>query len=386
MDASFKIFVLLLNPKAKIFELIQLIYSPSSATIGHILEMIPDNSTEPALGSQDYVGVCRPKDGIAIMDTELMASGSNCKISCARITRGEILVAIPLGYIGSQVATLATPILANPRIVKLLKKSDPLAARRNKVRRRSSSRGRSRSRLNKTIQVVETVREENSEDEVSMDGEVHRAMEHAMQVAAAANSGIPDEDQASTLSHRSSGSVFADDDDERRSLSRAASSDMDDSVATGYHSAGNYSSTVKSYAEMTRASDFYTAADYQSSNSAYLSDSSTMGGLHNGEIFTFQSGAKRRMRRRNNTRRRDRRSQRNAYALRIGCAAVAYMVFRYLTDTLEEEEDDLEADEEAIGHPMGILGLIKVLALLLGLAKLQIYVDKQTREQSPRSV
>jgi hypothetical protein len=265
----------------------------------------------------------------------------------------------------------------------------------NKVRRRSSTRGRSRgrSRLNKTIQVVETVREENSEDDLSMDGEMHRAMEHAMQVAAAANSGIPDEDQASTLSQQTTGSVIADDedydDDERPSLSRAPSSDMEDSVATSYHSTGNYSSTVKSYAEMTRASDFHTAAGYQSSTSTYLSDSSTMMGLqHDNEIFSFQSGTKRRMRRRNNnTRRRDRRSQRNAYVLRIGCAAAAYMVFRYLTDSLEEQEDnDLDDEEQTFGHPMGILGLIQVLVLLLGLAKLQIYVDKQTREPTPRSI
>ena len=46
---AYKIFLLLLQPESKIFELIQLIYMPNDTTVGKIIQMIPENATEPAL-------------------------------------------------------------------------------------------------------------------------------------------------------------------------------------------------------------------------------------------------------------------------------------------------------------------------------------------------
>lgn len=133
-DEAFKVFLLLIQPKSKIFEIIQVFYSPRDTTVRNILEMIPLNATEPALGSQEYSSLCRPKDGKPI-DVDVMASSkSGNNKDCARIVKGELLVAIPNGYSGSLCARISTPILSNPKVRKLLERSDPLAPKRKKKR------------------------------------------------------------------------------------------------------------------------------------------------------------------------------------------------------------------------------------------------------------
>jgi hypothetical protein len=141
----YKIFLLLILPKSKIFEIIQVLYSPSNTTVRNLLDMIPINATEPALGSQEYSSLCRPKDGIPIKPSILASSQDKDN---AGIVRGEMLVAIPKGYSGSLCARISTPILSNPKVRKLLERSDPLAPKRKK--RRSARR----------IVEIETVLEE----------------------------------------------------------------------------------------------------------------------------------------------------------------------------------------------------------------------------------
>jgi len=195
---SYKIFLLLLQPKLKTFELIQLIYSPNDTTIGDIIAMIPENATEPALGSQTYTGLCRPKTEEEIVDHELLASEprANTGVDSAKITLGEILVAVPDGYNGADVAVLAKQILSNPKIVKLLKRSDPLAPKKS---RRSSRRGlRKGARRSRSKEHVEVMEKFDEEDEIKQEQEkkeqeqrMKDAMEHAAQEAAAANAQIP---------------------------------------------------------------------------------------------------------------------------------------------------------------------------------------------------
>jgi len=126
-----KIFVLLLQPRMRLFELVQLVYYPSVATIGDLVDLIPSNATEQLLGNQAYVGLCRPnaEGGAAasiMTDLDLTASGA-VDGGSANIYRGEILVAIPEGYSGEQCQRYAKPILANQEFSKLLARSDPLA-------------------------------------------------------------------------------------------------------------------------------------------------------------------------------------------------------------------------------------------------------------------
>jgi hypothetical protein len=125
-----KIFVLLLQPRMRLFELVHLVYYPSVATIGDLVDLIPNNATEQLLGNQAYIGLCRPNSegGAAsiLTDLELMASGA-VDGGSANIYRGEILVAIPEGYSGEQCQRYAKPILANQEFSKLLSRSNPLA-------------------------------------------------------------------------------------------------------------------------------------------------------------------------------------------------------------------------------------------------------------------
>ena len=125
-----KIFVLLLQPRMRLFELVQLVYYPSVATIGDLVDLIPNSATEQLLGNQAYVGLCRPNsEGSAasiLTDLDLMASGA-VDGGSANIYRGEILVAIPEGYSGEQCQRYSKPILANQEFSKLLARSNPLA-------------------------------------------------------------------------------------------------------------------------------------------------------------------------------------------------------------------------------------------------------------------
>jgi hypothetical protein len=137
--ATFKIFILLVAPRNKIFEIIQVFYPPLETTVQLLLDSIPSNATEPVLGSQTYVGLCR-KNG-QHLHADMLASAaaldSDTYNECAKIVRGEILVAIPKGYSALFCSRIAEPILSNPRVVKLLRKSDPLAPHKKKKRKKA---------------------------------------------------------------------------------------------------------------------------------------------------------------------------------------------------------------------------------------------------------
>lgn len=334
--AVFKIFLLLIQPKSKIFELIQVIYAPSKTTIGGILEMIPANATEPALGSQAYAGLCRPKDGNEITEMNQMASSHNSEAECAKICLGEILVAIPVGYSGAQCATMSKPILANPKIVKLLKKSDPLAPKRRKSS--SSIRRSSTRRARDGISVVETVEEE--EEEFSVESKdrrekMKRAIKHAALAAAAANAEVSFE---SVTNHETKKSIQSDCDfpveDDRR---------------------GKPIASIDVPLPLKRT-DSNTDDMMDRSLSSLPSQSDSMR-----SSFTFQSNSMRMPRK--TTRRRHRRNKRKTYMLRMAAAALVFMVGRFVTD-VEHGENPMEA-------AFGLLGLLQGLIIFIGLVKMQ---------------
>jgi hypothetical protein len=98
-------------PRSKIFEIIQVFYAPLLTTVQQLVDCIPQNATEPALASQSYTGMCRLNG--QSLDLTMMASAStpgslsplsatlggrkNSFVECAKVIRGEILVAIPQG-------------------------------------------------------------------------------------------------------------------------------------------------------------------------------------------------------------------------------------------------------------------------------------------------
>jgi hypothetical protein len=323
--SSYKIFILLLQPKLKTFELIQLIYSPNDTTIGNIIEMIPENATEPALGNQVYTGLCRPKTLEEIIDRELLASETHTDVHSAKITLGEILVAIPDGYTGADVAVLAKQILANPKIVKLLKRADPLAPKRS---RRSSRRHKS-SRRSRSKEHVEVMEKFDEEDEIKLEQErkMKEAMEHAAQEAAAANAQIPGGGSTSGTGigkltrSMSIGSV------EDKSVESSLQESLDDS----------YSSWSKSF-----------DASFASSVCSGVS--------------------KRQMRRR------ERQVRRSRIVKRAAAMAFVIMLALYFLDPRGYSGANKAKNDLVTESPMGLTGVFQCLFLLLALYKIERFI------------
>ena len=344
---SYKIFLLLLQPKLKTFELIQLIYCPNDTTIGNIIAMIPENATEPALGAQKYTGLCRPKTEEEIVDHELLASEprANTGVESAKITLGEILVAIPNGYNGADVAVLAKQILSNPKIVKLLKRSDPLAPKRS---RRSSKRGlRKSSRRSRSKEHVEVMEKFDEEDEIKQEQEkkeqeqrMKEAMEHAAQEAAASNALIPGSTTTDVIKNttqflRASSIVSLDDShEEEKSVESSLQESLDES----------FSSWSKSF------------------DASFAS--------------TVCSGVSKR-----NFRRRDRQSRRMKIIQSSIATAFVIMLAMYFLDPRGYRRSDEEKQvfqAATTENPMGLTGIFQCLFLLLSLFQVESFIRTTT--------
>ena len=198
-NKDFKVFLLLLHPSSKIFELIQLYFNPTTTSIRDVINMIPANATEPALGAQDYTGLCRSSsddpEEREIADLDLLVQNHDNMKNSAQVVRGEILVAIPIGYSARRIAKLSQQILVNPRICRLLESSNPLepklqrkkkTVRKDGRHRRSSARSSSRK---VSVKVVDNKHEETT-NMPSPTMSVQHAMENAASAAAAANAAV----------------------------------------------------------------------------------------------------------------------------------------------------------------------------------------------------
>eukprot|EP00547_Thalassionema_nitzschioides_P002128 CAMPEP_0194212926 /NCGR_PEP_ID=MMETSP0156-20130528/13104_1 /TAXON_ID=33649 /ORGANISM="Thalassionema nitzschioides, Strain L26-B" /LENGTH=651 /DNA_ID=CAMNT_0038940833 /DNA_START=196 /DNA_END=2151 /DNA_ORIENTATION=+ len=216
---AFKIFLLLIQPQSKMFEIIQAFYTPFITTVDDLLEMIPVNATEPALGSQSYVGLCRPDSGEELR-VDMMLNSVTGDSNGTQKSRIEIFVAIPEGgYNGIFCAKIARPILANSRVAKLLSRSDPLVPDRNSSRQHSKRHRKKISSKKISALSIDTVHEEecstiNDESTASTldslqkkeqrrrerdiyrreQDKVRKAIQHAAEKAASSNAGIKESD------------------------------------------------------------------------------------------------------------------------------------------------------------------------------------------------
>ena len=122
----------MIQPAAKMFELIRVNYRPATATIGDIMKLIPENVMEKDLKSQTYIGLCRPNGSSpsnrSITNMNMTASVMTRDGTDARIVCGELLVAIPEGYNGKESQILAKHILKLPKMKKVLNRSSPTKA------------------------------------------------------------------------------------------------------------------------------------------------------------------------------------------------------------------------------------------------------------------
>ena len=336
---AYKIFLLLLQPQSKIFELIQLLYNPNDTTIGSILEMIPENATEQALGNQTYIGLCRPKTQEELLNSDLLASEVRPGVDSGNITLGEILVAIPQGFNGKDVSILSKQILANPKIVKLLKRADPLSKKKRSSRSRGHRhRSSRRSSSKEHVHVLEKHIEEQEDsanihsNESSM-MQIQQAMQHAAEAAAAANAEIPN---SHNLKLTRSNSILSQGD-----YSQADSACSIDDSLTGDQS---YTSWSKSF------------------DASFSAQSSICSGV---------------------SRRAHRRKQINVKRTKIlkqsALALFGIMIAFYALDN--HPHDQTLATIQAT--PMGIMGIFQCLFLLLVLYKMERWVRRNNDYASP---
>ncbi|CAJ1946275.1 unnamed protein product [Cylindrotheca closterium] len=320
---AYKIFLLLLQPESKIFELIQLIYMPNDTTVGKIIQMIPENATEAALGTQKYSGLCRPKTEEELIDLDVLASETSSGMVSAKITLGEILVAIPKGYSGTKVAALSKQILSNPKIVKLLKRADPLAPKKRRSRKHRSNRS-VRSNSREHVDVLEK-HDEAEEIKVESQQKMKLAMEHAAAEAAAANaavSGWEKEEEFVPKPLVRQDSIGSD--------GQSLGSSLQDSVDE------SYSSWSKSF------------------DASFSSKMSICSGVSRRQV-----------------RRRDRQAKRLRIIKRSTFVAFLAMVGLYIVDPKEHSKNYAEA---AMDTPMGVVGLFQVCFLLLALYKIEKFI------------
>ena len=130
------VYLLLLDPAQKIFELCAVRFDPATSTVGSVIDRISKHATEPGLAKLKYSALVRPGDGTVL-------SRIKDEYKCAPIEDGEVLVAVPEWEDPSKCQKIAKPILADPKLKKLLKRA---RQHREKSKRGSKSRGKSSSR------------------------------------------------------------------------------------------------------------------------------------------------------------------------------------------------------------------------------------------------
>jgi len=102
------VILLLMDPKTRRFELLQLEFDSSSAMVSDIFAQIAISATEPTLKSQEYATLIDLK-GAVLIDTKNLAE---------YIDAAGIVIAVPATTKedGVAIAKMATPILSNPKV------------------------------------------------------------------------------------------------------------------------------------------------------------------------------------------------------------------------------------------------------------------------------
>jgi hypothetical protein len=244
--------------------------------------------------------------------------------------RGEILVAISSGYTGEQCSKFAIPILKNQRVLKLLTRSDPLAASRKYKKRRSSRTSSTdtphRPRRHSTPVRGETIKEEPEfENSPCSTQDIDQAMKHALEAAALTNALLPDTPDKTICRNNSSVDSPAD---------RWTTTNNFD------HSASNSVSSAASYESMFAS------------------------GLNS--KFSFQSTSKR-LPRRSVTRRKHRRSKCVTNLWRVTMLSVIFMVGRFMTDA------DAPRDRDDFTKILGWMGLFQFMVVFVVILKIHRY-------------
>lgn len=150
-------FMLLLDPKSRIFELIEIDDAPLSSSVGDILRLIPAKCTDARLLQMRYVGLCRPSDRVEFIDLRSPAfqKNENFLTDVARqeqqqqcILENDLLVAMLDGSSGFQMCKISKPILKNDKF-------------RDMIRRRRRGNGKETMSV-QAVQIVNACQEEGA--------------------------------------------------------------------------------------------------------------------------------------------------------------------------------------------------------------------------------
>lgn len=120
------IFILLLDPVEKIFEVILVSYLRDKTTLGDLLRVIVFRAKEPSLGFQQYVGFCKLRDKTELLEIDVLVHstivGTDGSTNCAKMVDGDMLIAIPKGYDGKEMLKLGERVLQNAQVRKVVQK------------------------------------------------------------------------------------------------------------------------------------------------------------------------------------------------------------------------------------------------------------------------
>jgi hypothetical protein len=108
-----KCLILLMDPRKKIFEIVQVPYQPETTTVGEMLAQLHHQATDYRLARQTYTGlayqgmhICAP---MVPVDIILEAEAS-----------GRPLLAVPESYSAGQVEIMGNTLLETPKVARLL--------------------------------------------------------------------------------------------------------------------------------------------------------------------------------------------------------------------------------------------------------------------------
>jgi hypothetical protein len=101
-----KVVLLLMDPKTRRFELLQLEFDSLKALVSDVLAQVPVSVTEDALRKQTYTGICGHA-GKEMTREKLLATFCH---------GNDVLVAVPTGTSSKEVARLAKPILGDDKV------------------------------------------------------------------------------------------------------------------------------------------------------------------------------------------------------------------------------------------------------------------------------
>jgi hypothetical protein len=112
-NSTSKCSILLMNPRRKLFEIIQVSFLPEHTTVGDLLEGIRDVATDPRLAHQTYTG-------LAYQGMHISAPMVPVDMIVEAETDGKPLLAVPLNYSAGRIERMANIVLGLERGTQML--------------------------------------------------------------------------------------------------------------------------------------------------------------------------------------------------------------------------------------------------------------------------